>query len=102
MPVLPGKEGSVTCGWQHWGFPGLEEKKLIYNARCESTLEKPMFQDSILHRRIDLLSVRKQMGDQFPIKNIWARFGLFGVCIAGTGMDDDAEKWKKEKPSPHI
>lgn len=51
-PVLTGKDGSIGCGWQYWGFPGFEGKKLIFNARCESVLEKPLFRDSILHRRI--------------------------------------------------
>lgn len=51
-PVLFGRDGSVTCGWQNWGFPGFTGKKLIFNARCESVLEKPLFRDSILHRRI--------------------------------------------------
>lgn len=51
-PVLSGADGSICCGWQYWGFPGFQGKKLIFNARCESVLEKPMFRDSILHRRI--------------------------------------------------
>lgn len=51
-PVLSGKGGSICCGWQRWGFPVLEGKKRIFNARCESALEKPMFRDSILRRRI--------------------------------------------------
>lgn len=51
-PVLSGENGSITCEWQHWGFPGFEGKKRIFNARCESAAEKPMFRDSILHRRI--------------------------------------------------
>lgn len=51
-PVLSGKNGSICCGWQHWGFPGFEGKKLIFNARCESALEKPLFRDSIRYRRI--------------------------------------------------
>lgn len=51
-PVLSGKDGSISCGWQYWGFPGFQGKKLIFNARCESVLEKPLFRDSVLHRRI--------------------------------------------------
>ncbi len=51
-PVLAERDGSVCCGWQHWGFPGFDGKKLIFNARCESALEKPLFRDSIRHRRI--------------------------------------------------
>ena len=33
------------------GFPGYEGKKLIFNARCESAMEKPMFREAVLHRR---------------------------------------------------
>jgi len=50
--VLSGADGSICCGWQHWGFPGFQGKKLLFNARCESVLEKPIFRDSVLHRRI--------------------------------------------------
>ena len=51
-PVLSGKDGSIYCKWQRWGFSGFQGKKLIFNARCESALEKPLFRDSILNRRI--------------------------------------------------
>lgn len=51
-PVLLGRDGTISCRWQHWGFPGFEGKKLIYNARCESALDKPLFRESLLHRRI--------------------------------------------------
>ena len=51
-PVLSGKNGAMCCAWQHWGFPGFQGKQLIFNARSESALEKPLFRDSILHRRI--------------------------------------------------
>lgn len=51
-PVLSEKDGSICCGWQRWGFPGFEGKKLIFNARCESAPEKPLFRDCIRNRRI--------------------------------------------------
>ena len=51
-PVLSARDGSLCCRWQHWGFPGFDGKKLIFNARCESALEKPLFRDSVLNRRI--------------------------------------------------
>ena len=28
-PVLAGKDGSVCCSWQHWGFPGFQGKQVI-------------------------------------------------------------------------
>lgn len=51
-PVLLGKNESVCCGWQRWGFPGFREKRLIFNARCESVLEKPLFRGSMKHGRV--------------------------------------------------
>lgn len=51
-PVLSEKGGAVCCSWQRWGFPGFDGRKLIFNARCESALEKPLFRESVLHRRV--------------------------------------------------
>ena len=51
-PILAGKANGVYCRWQHWGFPGFQRKQLIFNARCESAMEKPLFRDSMLHRRV--------------------------------------------------
>ena len=42
----------MRCGWQRWGFPGFQGKQVIFNARCESAMEKPMFRDSIRHGRM--------------------------------------------------
>lgn len=59
--IYPGQEALVLlekediglcCGWQHWGFSGFDGKKIIFNARSESAMEKPMFQDSVRRRRI--------------------------------------------------
>lgn len=35
-----------------WGFPSFESSKVIINARAESVLEKRMFRESVLKRRI--------------------------------------------------
>ena len=51
-PVLAGKGSSLYCGWQRWGFPGFQGKPVIFNARCESAMEKPLFRDSIRHNRM--------------------------------------------------
>ena len=37
---------------QKWGFPAFESSKVIINARAESVLERKMFRESVLHRRI--------------------------------------------------
>lgn len=51
-PVLAGKASSLYCGWQRWGFPGFQGKQVIFNARCESAMEKPLFRESIRRDRI--------------------------------------------------
>lgn len=51
-PVLAGRGSSVYCGWQRWGFHGFQGKQVIFNARCESAMEKPLFRDSIRHGRM--------------------------------------------------
>ena len=51
-PVLEGRGACLRCGWQRWGFPGFQGKQVIFNARCESAMEKPMFRDSIRHGRV--------------------------------------------------
>lgn len=35
-----------------WGFHGFKGKQVIFNARSESVLEKPLFRDSVRHRRV--------------------------------------------------
>lgn len=49
--VLLGEGGRVYCRRQRWGFPGFQGTQVIVNARSESAMEKPLFRDSILHRR---------------------------------------------------
>lgn len=51
-PVLMGDRQSIKCVWLKWGFYGYKEKQTVFNARSESVLEKRMFQESVLHRRI--------------------------------------------------
>lgn len=72
-PVLSGAGGSICCVWQHWGFPGFEDKKLIFNARCESALKKPLFRDSLLHRRIVIPAARFYEWNPQREKNTFGR-----------------------------
>ena len=84
-PVLSGKDGSICCGWQRWGFPGFEGKKLIFNARCESALEKPMFRDSILHRRIVIPASWFYEWNPRKEKNTFCRDDRSVLFMAGIG-----------------
>lgn len=53
-PVLLAAEGQMGCAWLRWGFPMTRgrEKRLVFNARCESAAEKPFFREGIRHRRV--------------------------------------------------
>ena len=52
-PVLLAAEGSLCCTWLRWGFPLQQgpEKGLVFNARCESVAEKPLFREGMRRRR---------------------------------------------------
>ena len=50
-PVICLKNGVVSAARQRWGFTS-EGGKLVINARAESALDKPMFSESLLKRRL--------------------------------------------------
>lgn len=49
--VLVEKDHKVTPAWQRWGLPGFQKKGVIFNARSETVLQKPLFRENILHHR---------------------------------------------------
>ncbi len=51
-PILATFGSGSECRWQRWGFPGFQKSQVIFNARCETALEKPMFREAVLHHRV--------------------------------------------------
>lgn len=51
-PVITYQQGSMFVADKKWGFPGFDSKNVIFNARSESVLEKKMFRESVLKRRL--------------------------------------------------
>ena len=57
--VYPSGKAPVISGWNDrlyaeefmWGFPGFDKKRVIFNARSETALEKRTFRDSVKERR---------------------------------------------------
>lgn len=49
--VLAENASGLAAEEKRWGFPGFQSKKLVFNARAETALEKRMFRDSLLNRR---------------------------------------------------
>ena len=82
-PVLSMRDGSLCCIWQRWGFPGFDGRKLIFNARCESALEKPLFRDSILNRRIVVPAARFYEWNKKKEKNTFYRKDMPVLFMAG-------------------
>ena len=50
--VLSAEHGEIVRNEMRWGFPGIKEAKAIINARAESALEKKMFRQNVLSRRL--------------------------------------------------
>lgn len=50
--VLSAYEGNMHGSLKIWGFPGFQSKNLIINARAETVLQKKLFSESVLKRRL--------------------------------------------------
>lgn len=49
--VLTSRNTEISAELMAWGFPRYEGKGLVINARAETALKRPMFQESVKHRR---------------------------------------------------
>lgn len=49
--IFAGANGMIA-DMKRWGFPGFEKQKVLINARAETVLERKMFRDSVMQRRI--------------------------------------------------
>ena len=50
--VLSSSNRHIVSSVKRWGFPGFQSHKLIINARAESALERKLFRESVLRRRL--------------------------------------------------
>ena len=50
--VISVGENGMIADRKRWGFPSFEKKKVLINARTETVLERKMFRESVLSRRI--------------------------------------------------
>ena len=51
-PVIGQSEYGLELSMCRWGYPMTKEKNLIINARVETVMDKPSFQNGILYHRI--------------------------------------------------
>jgi putative SOS response-associated peptidase YedK len=52
VPVLTLEKGQRLARPMIWGFPGWRGNSVVFNARQETALEKPMFKKSLRERRV--------------------------------------------------
>jgi putative SOS response-associated peptidase YedK len=57
VPVISFQHGSLFAENKKWGSPRFDSKKVVYNARAESVLERKMFRDSVLRRHIVISAI---------------------------------------------
>lgn len=50
-PVIVRDETGLKLALQRWGYPGIHKKGVIFNARAEEVMEKPMFTNGIRYHR---------------------------------------------------
>ncbi|MCM1225049.1 MAG: SOS response-associated peptidase [Lachnospiraceae bacterium] len=83
-PILVSSVTGLECRWQRWGFPGFQKKgQVIFNARCESALEKPLFREGILHRRAVIPAAGFYEWNREKKKYTFYREGHPAVFLAG-------------------
>ncbi len=82
-PVLTASDSGIECSMKRWGFPGFQEKQVIFNARCESVLEKRTFKEGIEYRRIVIPAAWFYEWNRSKEKNIFYRKGKSVLFMAG-------------------
>ncbi len=82
-PILVAEKDGISCRMQRWGFPGFEGKKVIFNVRSESALEKKMFKDSVEHRRVVVPATLFYEWNRNKEKNIFTREDQSIIFMAG-------------------
>ncbi len=82
-PILASSGSGLECRWQKWGFPGFQKGQVIFNARCESVMEKPMFREAVLHHRAVIPAAWFYEWDRNKQKHTFYRKGGTALFMAG-------------------
>lgn len=88
-PILIAGKSGISYEWQHWGFQGRQHPgtrksgTLIFNARSETALERPMFKESVLHRRAVIPASGFYEWNRQKEKNIFTRKDAKVLFMAG-------------------
>jgi len=91
-PVISGSNEGPALRNFRWGLPGFQKGQVIFNARCETAMEKSIFREGVLHNRIVIPALSFYEWNQRKEKNVFTRqdggvIYMAGFC-AGTGEDE--------------
>lgn len=81
--VLTGKKPELSAEVMQWGFPRLDKKGLILNARAESVKEKRTFKDCEMQRRCIVPAAHYFEWDREKTKTVLSRSDSGIVYMAG-------------------
>ena len=82
-PIIVGDRHGLKLTCQKWGYPGLEQKNVIYNARVESVLEKKIFSNGIRYHRAVIPVKHFYEWSQNREKNTFCRKDTKEMYLAG-------------------
>lgn len=90
-PVLSGAENGMILREVRWGLPGFQKGQVIFNARCETAMEKATFRDGLLHGRIVIPAISFYEWNRLREKNVFTRTDGKVIYMAGfcRGVGED-------------
>jgi len=92
--LIADHQGELCCHQQRWGFPGMKNKQVIFNARSETVLEKKMFRQNMERRRAIIPAKWFYEWDDNKEKHIFYRKDQPIIFLAGIyGLYGDEERF---------
>lgn len=90
-PVLAGYKDGVIYRSVRWGLPGFQKGQVIFNARCETALERPTFRAGVRNSRIVIPAAHFFEWNARKEKNTFRRKDGKPLYFAGfcQGMGED-------------
>ena len=81
--VITGDEQGLLLTSKNWGYPGIQGKGVIFNARAESVMEKKLFSEGIHHHRAIIPAKHFYEWNKNKEKNTFTRKDADVLYMAG-------------------
>lgn len=82
-PIIEKSEYGLKLDICKWGYPLSQGKNLVINARAESVMDKPSFQNGILYHRILIPASGFYEWNRSKEKNTFSRYDVPALYMAG-------------------